>query len=230
MPILLAAATALALLFTSTVQAQAGIANVGLTADTDTHWCGAWAGKPNPRDLPQDQLLPQRDYKKLFFVEPQLTSPPFRPLMGSEPKVQIPKIWGNGESRTHPPLPERTIRWTWSLRHHTDNVRIALMSFSQQKPVQRVYSSSKSRWADFREALDKVRETCLVKEGTGGAYLVPRTFPFSYLRQVPLTRTSAPSTPKTDRSKLTSRLQPPPVSPNPRWWCMSTQSDPDSIS
>ena len=37
----------------------------------------------------------------------------------------------------------------------------------------RVYSSSKSRWQDFGEALQLLLDTCISK-GTGGAYLIPR--------------------------------------------------------
>ena len=63
------------------------------------HWCGQWAGQPNPDQAPSLQLLPPRnDYTKRFFVEPQLQRTPFSPIMADEPKVQIPKFWGTSTS------------------------------------------------------------------------------------------------------------------------------------
>ena len=59
--------------------------------------CGNWAGSPEPADVPIDAQLPIRDYTRRFFVEPQLLHAPFAPIMASEPKVQVPKIWGNSE-------------------------------------------------------------------------------------------------------------------------------------
>ena len=59
------------------------------------HWCGQWAGSPRPADVPVSGQLPGPDDTKRFFVEPQLQRAPFAPIMASEPKVQIPKIWGN---------------------------------------------------------------------------------------------------------------------------------------
>lgn len=41
------------------------------------------------------------DMTKRFFVEPQLTNPPFRPDIVTEPKVQVPKFWGNSKSIMH---------------------------------------------------------------------------------------------------------------------------------
>ena len=43
------------------------------------------------------------------------------------------------------------------------------------KDSQRIYSSCKSSWREFKEGLDLVMEKC-VSKGTGGAYLVPRKF------------------------------------------------------
>ena len=63
-------------------------------ADT-THWCGNWAGAPNPSNVPSSGQLPRADYTKRFFVEPQLQRAPFSPVIATEAKVQVPKIWGN---------------------------------------------------------------------------------------------------------------------------------------
>lgn len=48
------------------------------------------------------------------------------------------------------------------------------MSYATSQPAFRIYSSSKSRWSDFHEALDGLLTECVTK-GTGGAYLIPRT-------------------------------------------------------
>lgn len=61
------------------------------------HWCGDWAGAPKPENVPSAQQLPANDTTKRFFVEPQLTKVPYAPIIASEPKVQIPKLWGNGK-------------------------------------------------------------------------------------------------------------------------------------
>ena len=71
-------------------QSQADVS----TVNADQHWCGPWAGSPNPADVPSEQLLPGRDDAKRFFVEPQLQRVPFSPVQSVEPKVQVPKIWG----------------------------------------------------------------------------------------------------------------------------------------
>lgn len=47
---------------------------------------------------------------------------------------------------------------------------------------ERIYASSKSRWDDFNNALSLVWENC-VKQGSGGAYLVPRKLPSSSLKR-----------------------------------------------
>ena len=66
--------------------------------DETNHWCGDWAGSPTASDVPTGQQLPVSEFTKRFFVEPQLQRVPFSPIAATEPKVQIPKIWGNGES------------------------------------------------------------------------------------------------------------------------------------
>ena len=60
-----------------------------------THWCGNWAGAPNPANVPTAGQLPRGDYDKRLFLEPQLQRVPFSPVIASEAKVQVPKIWGN---------------------------------------------------------------------------------------------------------------------------------------
>lgn len=65
------------------------------TDNAAAYWCGPWAGSPEPADVPVDQQLPTRDYTRRFFVEPQLQRTPFAPVVAQEPKVQVPKIWGN---------------------------------------------------------------------------------------------------------------------------------------
>lgn len=65
------------------------------TDNAADHWCGRWAGSPEPADVPTGQQLPVSDYTRRFFVEPQLQRTPFAPVVATEPKVQIPKIWGN---------------------------------------------------------------------------------------------------------------------------------------
>ena len=65
------------------------------TENANDHWCGTWAGSPTPADVPTGQQLPPIDYTRRFFVEPQLQRTPFAPVVATEPKVQIPKIWGN---------------------------------------------------------------------------------------------------------------------------------------
>lgn len=54
-----------------------------------------------------------------------------------------------------------------------DQFRVALLSYATSQPALRIYSSSKSRWVDFHEGLQKLMTDC-VSQGTGGAYLVPR--------------------------------------------------------
>ena len=68
-------------------------------ANKPNYWCGQWAGSPKPADAPVSGQLPGADYEKRFFVEPQLQRVPFSPIVATEPKVQIPKVWGN---RTFP--------------------------------------------------------------------------------------------------------------------------------
>ena len=89
--------TTLYLLATSVALSQAKPAST-LAANDQTYWCGKWAGAPNANDVPVGQQLPASDYTRRFFVEPQLQRVPFAPVSASEPKVQIPKIWGNSES------------------------------------------------------------------------------------------------------------------------------------
>jgi len=60
-----------------------------------TFWCGTWAGSPNLRDAPSAGQLPTIDSTRRYFTEPQLQDPPFQPPLGPEPRVQVPKIWGN---------------------------------------------------------------------------------------------------------------------------------------
>ena len=60
-----------------------------------THWCGNWAGAPNPANVPTAGQLPRGDYDKRLFIEPQLQRVPFSPVIATEAKVQVPKIWGN---------------------------------------------------------------------------------------------------------------------------------------
>lgn len=59
------------------------------------HWCGKWAGSPDPLDVVGPQQLPPYDFTRMFFVEPQLQRVPFAPVVATEPKVQVPKLWGN---------------------------------------------------------------------------------------------------------------------------------------
>ncbi|KAL8879495.1 MAG: hypothetical protein Q9198_002899 [Flavoplaca austrocitrina] len=68
-----------------------------VAAGTD-HWCGAWAGSPNPSDVVGPQQLPPYDFTRRFFVEPQLQRVPFAPLVATEPKIQVPKLWGNSNT------------------------------------------------------------------------------------------------------------------------------------
>ena len=70
--------------------------------NADNHWCGNWAGSPKPEDVPTAGQLPNLDYQRRQFIEPQLQRTPFSPVMASEEKVQIPKIWGNSTFHTAP--------------------------------------------------------------------------------------------------------------------------------
>lgn len=80
----------------SLCQAQTEETNTTATVTADpTHWCGNWAGAPDPANVPSGGQLPVGDHMRRFFVEPQLQRVPFAPIMASEPKVQVPKIWGN---------------------------------------------------------------------------------------------------------------------------------------
>ena len=90
-------ATSLALCQAQTLSTPASAAASQVAAGPD-HWCGDWAGKPTPSNVPSGQQLPADDPIRRFFVEPQLQKVPFSPIIASEPKVQIPKIWGNGKS------------------------------------------------------------------------------------------------------------------------------------
>ena len=63
------------------------------------------------------------------------------------------------------------------MRGLADAFRVALLSYAVPA---RIYASSKSRWDDFNNALSLVWENC-VKQGSGGAYLVPRMLPSSSL-------------------------------------------------
>lgn len=78
---------------------QSQAATTIVAADKPNHWCGRWAGSPRPADAPVSGQLPGPDYTRRFFAEPQLQRVPFSPIVATEPKVQIPKIWGN---RTFP--------------------------------------------------------------------------------------------------------------------------------
>ncbi|CAD6584008.1 MAG: hypothetical protein ASARMPRED_001576 [Alectoria sarmentosa] len=140
--------TLTSILLTATISLWHAHAQTDNSTDNDNaanHWCGAWAGSPKPADVPSAQQLPPSDYTRRFFVEPQLQRTPFAPVVATEPKVQIPKIWGNND------------------------FRVALLSYADKT---RLYASSKSRWTDFSEALELVMQNC-VRQGTGGAYLVP---------------------------------------------------------
>lgn len=94
-------ATAMHLLtVTSILIATAGFcqsqpATAIVAADKPNHWCGQWAGSPRPADAPVSGQLPSPDYTKRLFAEPQLQRVPFAPIVASEPKVQVPKVWGN---------------------------------------------------------------------------------------------------------------------------------------
>lgn len=83
---------------TSILLAAAGLCQSQATNDDDQYWCGQWAGAPNPADVPAEQQLPVRDSFKRLFIEPQLQRTPFSPVQATEPKVQVPKIWGNSAS------------------------------------------------------------------------------------------------------------------------------------
>ena len=86
---------------TSILVATASLCHSQVTAvnaNKPNHWCGQWAGSPRLEDRPRSQQLPPFDYTRRFFVEPQLLNTPFAPIMASEPKVQVPKIWGNSMS------------------------------------------------------------------------------------------------------------------------------------
>ena len=78
-----------------------------VAANKPDHWCGQWAGSPKPADAPVSGQLPSSsDYTRRFFVEPQLQRVPFSPIVATEPKVQIPKVWGNSTF----PLPNLSVR------------------------------------------------------------------------------------------------------------------------
>lgn len=161
---------------TGLCQAQVEVSAENSTENADNHWCGKWAGSPNPADAPSIQQLPQVDYTRRFFVEPQLQRTPFAPIVATEPKVQIPKIWGNSMiclSRLC------VIIAVANSSYSPDEFRVALLSYAGRD---RVYASSKSRWNDFNEGLGLVMETC-VRQGTGGAYLVPRKLPPVFQRK-----------------------------------------------
>ncbi len=85
----------LTLLGLSQAQTLSIAAQPSQAANVVTRFCGKWAGSPNPADVPVQQQLPISDFVKRFFIEPQLTNPPYKPFMATEEKVQIPKIWGN---------------------------------------------------------------------------------------------------------------------------------------
>ena len=70
----------------------------GVTQSSNDYVCGEWAGRLNPTDLPTVPQLAAKDKTVRFFVEPQLMDPPFQPITATEPKVQIPKLWGNSIS------------------------------------------------------------------------------------------------------------------------------------
>ena len=157
--------------------AQSSPSPASLNAGNDVdHWCGSWAGKPNPSNVPTGQQLPVDDFTRRFFVEPQLQKTPFSPIIASEPRVQIPKLWGNGRfSRSRICCQFKLILLP------QDDFRIALLSYATDKPSLRVYSSSKSRWYDFHVTLNKLMTECVAK-GSGGAWLVPRMSPFKLHR------------------------------------------------
>lgn len=55
-----------------------------------------------------------------------------------------------------------------------DNLRVALLSYATNEPTPRIYASSESRWSDFHTALGGLLDDCVVAQGSGGAYLLPR--------------------------------------------------------
>ena len=81
-----------------------------------------------------------------------------------------------------------TIHSPFSDSFSPDEFRIALLSYQSKT---RLYSSSKSTWADFGKAYDLLMDNCVGKAGTGGAYLVPRTSPSLSLSSLP--RNSIPN-------------------------------------
>ncbi len=166
---ILLAATSLSHAQTGTYLPDAQTGTPVASDNAAKYWCGNWAGSPEPAEVPDAGLLPARDLTRRLFVEPQLQKVPFSPIVASEPKVQVPKIWGN--SMSHPskatsPRPPAA----FLTRSPTGGFRIALLSY---RDAVRTYSSSKSRWSDFGDALDLLMQQC-VSQGTGGAYLVPR--------------------------------------------------------
>lgn len=161
------------LALTSILVAAAGLCHAQADNSTDNaadHWCGKWAGSPNPGDVPTGQQLPVIDFTRRLFVEPQLQRTPFAPVTATEDKVQVPKIWGNSR-------PSITASFSCQTsisdggNTFPDEFRVALLSYAD---TSRTYASSKSRWTDFAEALGLVMQKC-VSQGSGGAYLVPRT-------------------------------------------------------
>ena len=80
---------------TGLCQAQVELSEDNSTVNAANYWCGKWAGSPKPADVPSAQQLPPSDSTRRFFVEPQLQRAPFAPVVATEPKVQVPKIWGN---------------------------------------------------------------------------------------------------------------------------------------
>ena len=86
-------------LLTTTCLLATGLGLSSQVAADPNHWCGNWAGRPNLALVPSGQQLPDDGpgaFDRLFFVEPQLQKVPFSPIHATEPKVQIPKFWGNG--------------------------------------------------------------------------------------------------------------------------------------
>ena len=87
--------TVTSILIASAGFCQSQPATTIVAANKPNHWCGQWAGSPKAADAPVSGQLPEPDYTRRFFAEPQLQRVPFSPIVATEPKVQIPKVWGN---------------------------------------------------------------------------------------------------------------------------------------
>lgn len=95
----------------------------------------------------------------------------FRPSMLRNPKCRFRRF---GETVRPGVLLIPSLQIQSYLIHKSlDEFRVALLSYATPT---RLYSSSKSRWQDFNKALGLLMEVC-VRQGSGGAYLVPRKLP-----------------------------------------------------